>query len=168
MGLLRLGRLVRLAVIALRTAAVRTLLRRLGAPALIVGVTVVVCAAIVYNAEGRQLYPTYGDSVWWAIVTVTTVGYGDYVPVTFVGRTFAVVLMLTGVALLGTVAASLAAFLQDLKQGRAAAARKAGHPLASAEGGDPVDTATAEELRALRGVIDELRAEIADLRRSGV
>ena len=101
-------------------------------------------------------------------MTVTTVGYGDYVPVTFVGRTFAVVLMLTGVALLGTVAASLAAFLQDLKQGRAAAARTAGHPLASAEKGDPVDTATAEELRALRGAIDGLRAEIADLRRSGV
>jgi voltage-gated potassium channel len=164
MGLLRLGRLVRLAVIALRAPPVHMLIRRLGAPALIVGVTVLVCAAVVETAEGPEAYPTYGDSVWWAAVTVTTVGYGDYVPVTPVGRSFALILMLTGVALLGTVAASLAAFLQELKQGRAAAARAEGRTLPAAEGGDPVDAATAEELRALRAAIDELRAEITDLR----
>lgn len=174
-GLLRLGRLVRLAVIAVRAPAVRALLQRLGAPALIVMTMVLVAAAIVMNAEGPERYPTYGDSVWWAIVTVTTVGYGDYYPVTSVGRSTAVVLMFTGVALLGTVAASLAAFLQDLKSAKAERVREAGGDgSAAVEPGAPEgDGATAQvvaevgaetaELRALRETVESLRAEVARL-----
>jgi voltage-gated potassium channel len=51
------------------------------------------------------------DGLWWAISTVTTVGYGDAFPTTAVGRAFAVVLMLVGVGLFGLLAASLASFL---------------------------------------------------------
>jgi voltage-gated potassium channel len=51
------------------------------------------------------------DGLWWAISTVTTVGYGDAFPTTAVGRAFAVVLMLVGVSLFGLLAASLASFL---------------------------------------------------------
>ena len=50
---------------------------------------------------------TWPDALWWSITTVTTVGYGDKVPVTRAGRGVAVILMLTGIALLGVITASL-------------------------------------------------------------
>lgn len=52
-----------------------------------------------------------GDAVWWACTTVTTVGYGDHFPVTLEGRAVAVVLMIVGIGLVGTVTASVASWL---------------------------------------------------------
>ncbi|MFW7415747.1 potassium channel family protein [Demequina sp. SO4-18] len=52
----------------------------------------------------------FGDALWWAIVTVTTVGYGDFSPVSVTGRVVAVVMMLVGIALIGVVTASVAAW----------------------------------------------------------
>lgn len=52
----------------------------------------------------------YVVSLWWAFVTVTTVGYGDFSPVTFQGKIIAVVLMFTGIALIGIVTATLASW----------------------------------------------------------
>jgi voltage-gated potassium channel len=42
---------------------------------------------------------TGADAIWWALVTITTVGYGDYVPVTFLGRVLALVLMTFGIGI---------------------------------------------------------------------
>ena len=50
----------------------------------------------------------YGDAAWWAITTVTTVGYGDIAPVTTEGRVIAAVLMVTGIAAFGVVTANIA------------------------------------------------------------
>lgn len=52
----------------------------------------------------------FADGLWWAIVSVTTVGYGDRYPVTAQGRLVAVGLMIAGIALLGTVTATFAAW----------------------------------------------------------
>ena len=54
---------------------------------------------------------TFPDALWWAVVTVTTVGYGDIVPVTQIGRAFAYVLMIGGIGLFGTLTANLASIL---------------------------------------------------------
>jgi voltage-gated potassium channel len=54
---------------------------------------------------------TFGDALWWSITTVTTVGYGDYTPVTGEGRFVAVALMIGGVTLLGVVTATLASWI---------------------------------------------------------
>jgi voltage-gated potassium channel len=54
---------------------------------------------------------TIGDAWWWAVVTITSVGYGDHYPVTFVGRIVAVGLMIGGVALIGLTAGTMATWL---------------------------------------------------------
>jgi voltage-gated potassium channel len=56
---------------------------------------------------------TYGDALWWAATTLTTVGYGDQYPTTTEGRLIAVGLMGTGIALLGVVTAALASWFVD-------------------------------------------------------
>ena len=59
------------------------------------------------NAKGSNIH-SYPDALWWAIVTVTTVGYGDRYPVTEGGRAVAVVLMLLGIGLIGVLTATVA------------------------------------------------------------
>nr|WP_246280221.1 potassium channel family protein [Nocardioides daedukensis] len=56
---------------------------------------------------------SFGDAIWWAITTMTTVGYGDTFPITTTGRFVAAGLMISGIALLGMVTATLASWLVD-------------------------------------------------------
>jgi voltage-gated potassium channel len=83
---------------------------------------------------------TFGDALWWAVTTMSTVGYGDRFPTTGDGRYIAAGLMLAGIALLGAVTASIAAWLIE-----------------------QVRNAETEAQTATRGDIAELRAEIASL-----
>lgn len=67
------------------------------------------------NARGSNIH-TFGDALWWALSTVTTVGYGDRYPVTGQGRLIAAAVMLTGIAVLGVVTASVAGwFIENLR-----------------------------------------------------
>jgi voltage-gated potassium channel len=59
------------------------------------------------NAKGSNIH-SYPDALWWAIVTVTTVGYGDRYPTTEGGRAVAVILMLVGIGLIGVLTATVA------------------------------------------------------------
>lgn len=52
-----------------------------------------------------------GDALWWGIVTITTVGYGDLYPVTATGRVIATVMMLLGIALVGVVTAGISGWV---------------------------------------------------------
>jgi voltage-gated potassium channel len=54
------------------------------------------------NAPGATIN-SYGNSVWWAIVTLTTVGYGDVAPITIPGRIYATLLMLGGMLIVGAI-----------------------------------------------------------------
>ncbi|MER6345488.1 potassium channel family protein [Streptomyces sp. NPDC001595] len=63
-----------------------------------------------YGAPGASMR-TFGDAVWWACATLATVGYGDVVPVTPMGRVIAVAMMACGLALLGAVTGSFSSWL---------------------------------------------------------
>ena len=77
------------------------------------GVATVVFLGSVFTLAAEINRPdsnieSYGDAVWWAFATITTVGYGDYTPVTETGRTIAVIIMFSGAAAVGSFTAALA------------------------------------------------------------
>ena len=55
-----------------------------------------------YKHPGANI-TNFGDGIWWAIVTITTVGYGEYFPLTLVGRAIAVFVMLSGIGIAVTI-----------------------------------------------------------------
>jgi voltage-gated potassium channel len=92
---------------------VRSMFRRghLGRFLVAAAVLVLNGAVIVYlferHAPGSNIH-TLGDAVWWAFVTVTTVGYGDFYPVTAWGRITACFIMGTGLLTLAVITAQVA------------------------------------------------------------
>lgn len=80
---------------------------------LIMGFLLLVSSVVVLDLErsapGSSI-KSFGDALWWAVTTATTVGYGDHVPVTAGGKAVAAVLMFGGLALVGVITAAIAAF----------------------------------------------------------
>ncbi|MCH7801570.1 MAG: potassium channel family protein [Chloroflexi bacterium] len=74
---------------------------------------VIIAATIVASVETSpdSQITSFEDALWWSMVTVTTVGYGDMTPVTPIGRAIAMVLMLVGIGLFGGLTANLASLL---------------------------------------------------------
>jgi voltage-gated potassium channel len=75
---------------------------------------VLLAGGAIYEAEGQiqdSNIKSPEDALWWAAVTVTTVGYGDKCPISSEGRWIAVGLMITGIAVVGSITASLAAWI---------------------------------------------------------
>ena len=69
------------------------------------------------DADGANI-KNFGDGIWWAFVSVTTVGYGDKYPVTAAGKLLAVALLILGVSLLATITASVATSFMQFTHGR--------------------------------------------------
>jgi voltage-gated potassium channel len=79
-----------------------TLVRAIGTVVGIVLAVVLIAGVVARLVEG-QTFTSLGLAYWWAVETVTTVGYGDVVPHTLPGRLVGTVLMLTGIALIPTL-----------------------------------------------------------------
>ncbi|WP_225046827.1 ion channel [Lacticaseibacillus kribbianus] len=82
-------------------------------------------AALILVATFVYAYAEHTDfanGLWWAIVTATTVGYGDIAPHTLLGRTVAVILMFTGIGLIGTLTSSITAYFTQTPQATASPA----------------------------------------------
>ena len=81
-----------------------------GSATLAVGLGALATLDAEQEAQGANIL-NFGDALWWACTTVTTVGYGDYFPVTTTGRVVAVGLMLVGIGLVGAVTATVTAWI---------------------------------------------------------
>ncbi|MEN0102418.1 MAG: potassium channel family protein [Curtobacterium sp.] len=106
--------------------------------ALLVFVSSLAMYDVEHTARGASI-TSFGDALWWSVVTITTVGYGDLTPVTVEGRLIASGVMVSGIALLGVVTATIASWIID-QVGRR---------------NEEAQTATRRELRELT---DEIRA----------
>lgn len=150
---LRLLRLVTLLTVLNRYAGGslrgRVVVYAIGSTSLVLLVAALAVLDAERGAEGANL-STFGDAFWWALTTVTTVGYGDRFPVTTTGRAVAGGLMLAGIALLGTVTATLASWLVQ----RVAEVEEAS------------EAATRRDVEALTAEVVALRADLALLRQS--
>ena len=114
-----------------------------GAAAVLIWVAALAELEVERGAPGANI-ESFGNALWWAFVTITTVGYGDFYPVTAWGRTIAVLLMCGGVALVGVVTATLASWVLE----RAAIGRDTDEP------------ATRGQLREVAHKIDDISARL--------
>lgn len=146
---LRLLRALTLVNVLQRTAgsALRSRIAIYGAGAALIIIWIAALAEldVERHAPGANIV-TFGDAVWWAFVTLATVGYGDYFPVTAAGRFVAVLLMCGGVAIVGIVTATLASWVIEKAS--------AGH--------DDDEAATRKQVRDLSQQIADLAARSDD------
>ncbi len=148
---LRLLRLVALVTVLERTAG-RSLRGKItaytaGSAALLIWVASLTVLDAERDVPGASI-TSFGDALWWAVATITTVGYGDRSPVTATGRVVAVALMIAGISILGVVTATLASWMVEQVS----------------ETGEQQEAATREQVQALAIQIGELRAELAEER----
>ncbi|MCS4530981.1 potassium channel family protein [Corynebacterium sp. ES2794-CONJ1] len=121
---------------------------------------IIVAAISLYEAEvttpGTAVH-SFGDALWWALTTVTTVGYGDISPISSQGRIVAALLMLTGIAVAGVVTAMVSAWLVEQVQNDAVREGE----ISEAQRHDEL----METLQVMNSEIQRLSAELAQLRR---
>ncbi len=100
---------------------------------------------------------TYHDAVWWAFVTITTVGYGDYFPVTGWGQSFAVILMFFGLGIIGVLSSYLSTTFISLQ-------RRRKEKIVGGNGQDQGDDADEGEDTAEDEMSARLEAELAAIK----
>ena len=175
-ALLRLARLSRLTRIGKllggknRKALVADVLHNRGQYAtfitiLLAGMVLSVASVLVLQLESGDPdanIKTGGDAIWWGIVTITTVGYGDFYPVTFLGRLTGVSVMVAGIGIIGALASILASMLVSPSTPEEPSAEPAAAPVAapSAPAEPQATNAIVEGLAALRAEIAALRASL--------
>ncbi len=163
--LLRLARVARV-VVASRGS--RRLFERLGRVVEVAGAVVIVGSLVAYYAEHptNPEFATIGDALWWGIVTLTTVGYGDIVPKTPTGRWAAVTIMVTGIAVLGVLSGSLASFFRLDSDEKAGPSSDDGTGSSDTPGEEPGDVEQVGDSGSsqMEQAISLLTAEVSALR----
>jgi voltage-gated potassium channel len=116
--LFRLLRLLRASVVVARALQAERRLTSGSALrfAALATVFLTVMAGAVQSTIDTRDFATFWDGVWWAVVTVTTVGYGDLVPHTVAGRIIAMCLMLLGIGFLAVLTATIASRFVQVDQ----------------------------------------------------
>ncbi|MYM62451.1 potassium channel family protein [Pseudomaricurvus sp. HS19] len=111
MGFIRLLRLLIVIDLSMHMGSLlhKLLTRDSLAPTFIGSMIVVVMAGFMIAGLDPAI-ESASDGIWWAWVTITTVGYGDIVPSTDIGRLFAAILMVVGLGLISLLTASIAAW----------------------------------------------------------
>jgi voltage-gated potassium channel len=175
-ALFRLARLSRLARIRKlmggqkRNELVRDVLDNRGQYATFITILaagMVLCVASILvlqfesGAPGANIV-TGGDALWWAVVTITTVGYGDFFPVTTLGRLTGVSVMFAGVGIIGALASILASLLVPPVKEEPEPEADTGATAATPVTAVAASTGAGDE--AILAQLAELRAEVRALR----
>ena len=108
---------------------------------------ITVGAGLLMTLVDGENFPSIGSGLWWAVQTVTTVGYGDNVPTNLTGRLVAVLIMLLGVAFLTIITASITSTFVS-RRGREE----------TPKGDEP---ATAEQVRQLDSRLERIEAALS-------
>jgi voltage-gated potassium channel len=138
-----------------------------GRIAIYVGATVALVAFVAALAvlEAERNAPdatitTFGEALWWTITTLSTVGYGDRYPVTVEGRLVAATLMVAGIALLGVVTASIAAwFVENLRRAQDEVSEEVEEVSADVEATQVQLADVLAELRTISARLDALESD---------
>ncbi|ETI69082.1 potassium channel family protein [Neobacillus vireti] len=114
--LIRLVRLVRLILVVKRNNSILDLLiEKYRLDKLFVTVIALLFITAIPMTWIEPSFHSYGDALWWTVVTTTTVGYGDLYPETNVGRIIASILMFVGIGLIGVVTGTVASIFSNKK-----------------------------------------------------
>src|SRR4051812_5600072 len=136
-----------------------------------VGLVGFVAALAVLEAERSApdaSITTFGEAVWWTITTISTVGYGDRYPVTVEGRIVAATLMVAGIALLGVVTASIAAwFVENVRRAEREVSEEVEEVADEVEEVSDDVEATRAQLAEVLAELRTISARLAALERSG-
>ena len=106
-------------------------------------------AGLLVTSVDHKTYPSIGAGLWWAAQTVTTVGYGDNVPMNLAGRLIAVLVMLLGIGFLTVITASITSTF-------VARSRRERTPL-------DAETAVAEQISRLESRLEGIEAAVGRL-----
>jgi voltage-gated potassium channel len=164
MVLVPMLRMLRVALLLRKSLRTISTDRIAGSLFTIVAAVVFTAAVLEWNIE-RQTpganIQTFGESLWWAVVTTTTVGYGDFYPVNPTGRLVGAGLMIVGIGLIGTVSATVANwFLSRKVEPASGGTEEAPGPDADAS----TPGATSDQVQLILDRMDALAAEQASLR----
>jgi voltage-gated potassium channel len=83
---------------------------------------ITLAAGLLMTVVDRENFPSIGSGLWWAVQTVTTVGYGDHVPTTVAGRLVAAGVMLFGIGFLTVITAAITSTFVARSRGHVATA----------------------------------------------
>ena len=126
-------------------------------------VVTVVSACLMFTVENQAVpghFHSVADSIWWAVVTLTTVGYGDITPVTFAGKLLGIAIMVLGVGTMALPAGILAArFTEELQFRRELLAEKVRQALADGV----LDAAEERSLQAMQAELGISRPQLERL-----
>ena len=115
------------------------------------------------NAPGANI-TKYQNAVWWAFVTITTVGYGDYYPVTNLGRFWALILMFAGLGIIGVLSSYLASTFISLQRRREARRRGRNENGENNDGDEKHEGNDEDETSNLEAELAAMKEELAAIK----
>ena len=113
-----------------------------------VSTSITVGAGLLMTVADHKSFPSIGSGLWWAVLTVTTVGYGDHVPATTAGKLVAALVMLVGIGFLTVITAAITSTF-------VARSRREQAPSGAT-------TPTDEQLRQIAGRLERIEAALTD------
>ena len=130
--------------------------------ALILVFTIAWLVLLAEQSSPNANIKTYHDAVWWAFVTITTVGYGDYYPVTTVGQFMAIILMFCGLGIIGVLSSYLASTFISLQRRRKE--KVEGGNEQDQDSNEDEDNVEDEHAAKLEAELEAIKGELAALR----